>query len=208
MRYFPISIDTREKKILVIGGGKVAFRKIQSLLSSELEFYIIAEEFNQDLLNLSKEHPDRIHLNALSIDEGFVFYGYDLLLLATNNPSLNQSLEERARSRGILCLRCDKSQESSFILNKVIDKGSLVASISTGGKNPTITKIVAKDIEGLLDQYDPKKIEILNQIREALVKKNKENIPQIIQSLWDEETIRLNDYLEDVDEIKIRDKGQ
>lgn len=204
MRYFPISLDTRNKKLLVIGGGKVAYKKILSFMDSELEIFVIAEEFCPELLDLSRENPDKLHLKALFIDEGFVFFGYDLIIIATNKESLNDALEKRAKSKGLLFLRCDKAHESTFILNKIVKSNKLVASVSAGGHNPTITRIVAQDVEDLLNSYDPKKIEILNEIRKALVAKKKENISEIMESLWDKEAITLNNYLEEVDEDKDR----
>ena len=208
MRYFPISLDTRNKKLLVIGGGKVAYKKIRTLLDSELAIYVIAEEIHEEIEILAKDFPDRIHINLLSIDEGFVFFGYDLLLIATNNESLNQALEKRAQSKGILYLRCDQAGDSSFILNKIVRNGDIVVSVSTGGKNPTVSRIIGKDIEDFIQKYDPKKIQILNEIRKALVAKKKENIPEIMQSLWDKEAITLNEYLEEVDEDKTGISGK
>lgn len=204
MRYFPISIDTRDKKALVLGGGRVAYKKIYSLFDSELEIFVIAQEFCKELEDLANKEPSRLHLKNLSIDKNFVYFGYDFIIIATNQTELNDALEKRAKSRGLMYLRCDKGHRSSFILNKIVKNNSLVASVSTGGHNPTITRIVGRDIETLLKGYDPKKIEILNEIRRALVAKKKENIPEIMESLWDKEAITLNQYLEEVDEDKDR----
>lgn len=97
MRYYPISIDTKNKKVLVIGGGRGAYTKIKGLLKSEFSIYCLSMEFTESLLKLAEENKDRIYLKEVEIDGDFRFFAYDYLILATDDLALNRQLTKRAK---------------------------------------------------------------------------------------------------------------
>ena len=74
MRYYPISIDTRDKKVLVIGGGRGAYLKVRGLLKSEFLIYCLSTEFTESLQKLAEENKDRIFLKEMEIEEDFGFF--------------------------------------------------------------------------------------------------------------------------------------
>ncbi|MDO5713020.1 MAG: bifunctional precorrin-2 dehydrogenase/sirohydrochlorin ferrochelatase [Tissierellia bacterium] len=208
MKYFPISVDTEDKKILILGGGKVATRKVKTLLDTKFEIYVIGATFEEELLELSKDYPERVKLKGSFVNRDFVFMGYDYVIIATNDTHLNDHLEETAIQRSIPYVRCDHRSKSSFIMNKVLTQGDITVSISAGGNNPTVAELVAKDLELTLSRINPDKIKILNQIREALVRKNTPNVKEIIEDLYYKEIFTLNTYLEELHEDKTGDQGE
>lgn len=60
MRFYPISVDTKNKKVLVIGGGRGAYIKIKGLLTSEFLIYCLSKEFSDELRTLAEENSERI----------------------------------------------------------------------------------------------------------------------------------------------------
>lgn len=200
MRYYPISIDTKDKKLLVLGAGKACEKKVQAFINTEFTIYVIAEDFSAAFIHWNEKKPDKVKLKEMTIDENFMFFAYDYLIIGTNSETINSAMENRARLLSLPYLRLDKKANSSFIANSVINHGDIVVSISTGGKNPTVARLISSEISDYIKKYDLKKIKILNEIREALIKKNAENISVIIEDLWDKEAITLNKYLEDINE--------
>lgn len=199
MRYLPINIDTKEKSILIIGGGNVAYRKCKKLLDTEFKIYIIAMAFKDKLLELADKNPDRIFIKQEEINDSFVFFGYDYLIIATNDFEINSAMEKRAQRSKVPYVRCDNRSDSTFIMSRVVTRGDIVVSISCEGNNPTVTEIIGEDISKALEKYDPEKIRVLNDIRTELVRKNTPNIDTIIRDLFFKETISLNKYLEEID---------
>lgn len=200
MRYLPMSFDTKNKTVLVVGGGYIALERIERLLDSEFKIYVIASEFIEEIFKLSDKYSERILLKKSTIDSDFVFFGYDYLIIATHNFDLNHSLEERAKKSSIPYERCDIVSSSTLLMNKVISKEGLTVGITTNGINPTITDIVFEDISKLLATYNEEKILILNKIRRELVKKNALNIDDKIRKLYFEEKIKLDTYLDQLEE--------
>lgn len=199
MRYFPVSIDTRDKKAIVLGAGKISTRKIKSLLDSELKFIVYALNFTDELVILSKEYPKRIELIETHISKDFCFLEADLLLIATNDKLLNDYIELEANNKKVPYLRLDNKSNSSFILNKVITKNNLTFTISTDAKLPFLTKIIEKDISTYLDCLDYEKINLLIAIREKL-KANNLNTSELLTSLYIKDKEDIRDYLEHMDE--------
>lgn len=208
MRYFPVSIDTKDKKVLIIGGGKVATRKVKTLLQTEFTIYVISATFDEELLEISKKYPKRVLLKGSFVNRDFIFMGYDYVIIATNDTHLNNHLEQTALKRKVPFVRSDRRSESSFIMNKVITRGDVTVSVSAGGYNPTISELIAKDLELTLSRVNPEKIKILNEIREALVRANKPNIKEVMEDLYDKEMFTLNDYLEGLYEDKTGNQGK
>ncbi|MDO5036983.1 MAG: bifunctional precorrin-2 dehydrogenase/sirohydrochlorin ferrochelatase [Tissierellia bacterium] len=208
MKYLPVSIDTEGKNILVVGAGSVALRKVQVLLKTDFKIYVFAQEISEAFYALAQAFPHRLLLKTGQVDENFVFYGYDYLLIATSDDKANDYLETYAKDRKIPYIRSDKKSRSPLIMNKVIQQGSLCLGVSTGGHNPTISRLVGEDLTDYLKKYSPEKLDILDQIREALVRKGRKDVSEIISQLWRDETINLNNYLEEIDEDKTRHPGQ
>lgn len=196
MRFLPIGLETDNKKFLIIGGGYMALPIVKTLLHTEASIYLIAEEVMEEIKNLA-EHSDRLKIKEESITEDFAFLGYDFLFIATHNFELNNSLELRARNRHMLYERLDILSYSSMSLGKIVEKGSLCIGIHSSKTNPTLSEMLEKDIQNLLDRkYPIEKINVLNDIRHELVRKNATHIDDIITTLFHEEVINIHTFKE------------
>lgn len=205
MRYLPIGISTKDKKFLILGGGYIAYLSLQRIIDTNATIYIISDEFTNDIYNLEKENPEKIKLKKEDLNVDFKFMGYDFVIIATNNFELNNAFENRAKSRGMLYERCDILGDSTISIYRSITHGPISVSISDYKINPTISNILYKDLKKFLNRYSIKKIEILNDIRSELVRKNSKNIDDIIEKLYYEEKINLDTFLAKVKEYKVED---
>lgn len=206
MRYLPISYDTKDKNLLILGGGLLALSKIKQMLNTKFKIYVIAESFVNEISNLQEQHPEQLFLKEMKIDNNFVFFAYDFLLIATTNFELNNAIEERALKTGILYERCDVISSSSVLLNELVSKEDIIIGISNEKLNPTIVEIIKDDLTKLLDTYNMDKIKILNKIRTELVRKNASNVDETIKKLFVEEKIKAEDYLNTLQEDIAKDE--
>lgn len=202
MRYFPISVDTKGKNILVLGGGNKATEKVKTLLKTEFKIYVISLEFNEELINLREEHPNKIFLKGRMLNEDFVFFGYDYCIIATNDLNLNSELEARALKSKIPHYRADLTNNSSFLFNEIVNNSTLSVSVSADGLNPTMAKIVTSDIEKTLMLYDEEKIELLNTIRRQLIIQNYPNVEEEIEKLSKSNLAIIKDYAAAIEKPK------
>lgn len=196
MKYFPISIDTKDKTILVLGGGHLATSKIKILLDSEFKIYCISDDFTEELLNLKDTYPDKILLKGRILTEDFVFFGYDYCVIATSDSRLNQALADRAKRSQIEYYRADNIGESTFKFNDIVEKGGLSVSVLSEGMSEPVKKQITTDIENVLFKYDIEKLALLNSIRSILVLRNHPNITDEIEKLSKSNVAVIKNYLE------------
>lgn len=196
MKYFPISIDSKDKTVLVLGGGSLATSKINILLNSQFKIYCISDDFTEELLALKDKYPDRLLLKGRILTEDFVFFGYDYCVIATGDSKLNQALADRAKRSQIEFYRADNIGESTFKFNDTIENGGLSVSILSEGLSEPVQKQIATDIENVLFKYDIEKLSLLNSIRTILVLRNHPNIGEEIEKLSKSNVAVIKQYLD------------
>ena len=203
MRYLPVSLDTRYKNILVLGGGYMAYSAIKTLAKTEATIYVIADIINDDIKKLADNYEEgRFKLKEEELTENFVFMGYDYVIIATENFQINQAMEKRAIDRKMIYQRCDILSSSTIVLSKVLEHGSISVGVSNSKLNPVVTD----EIEKLLDTYSLDKLNILNSIRSELIRKNTKDIDDIIEGLYKEDDKTLDTLYKNIKDFKIDDK--
>lgn len=202
MRYIPVSLDTKDKNILVLGGGVLVLESIKKLLLTEANaIYIIASEILPEITKLEEENPERIKIKAMDIDENFRFFGYDFVIIGTYNLNLNNALEERAKNSNFMYQRLDIKSESTFVIDDFYNVGDISLSVSRTSNLPEIEEEFSKDLKDLASSYNEDKINILKQIRTNLIRKNAMNIDKTIAKLYRDDTVNLREYLDsDIEE--------
>lgn len=207
MRYIPVSLDTKDKNVLVLGGGVLVLETIKKLLLTEVHaIYIIASEILPDITKLEEENPERIKIKIMDIDENFRFFGYDMVIIGTYNLNLNNALENRALNSNLAYQRLDIKSESSFIIDDFYNVGDISLSVSRTSSLPEIEEEFSKDLKDLVSDYNEDKINLLKQIRTNLIRKNAKDIEKTIEKLYKDDTVNLREYLnsniEEPEEIK------
>lgn len=207
MRYIPVSLDTKDKNVLVLGGGVLVLETIKKLLLTEVHaIYIIASEILPDITKLEEENPERIKIKIMDIDENFRFFGYDMVIIGTYNLNLNNALENRALNSNLAYQRLDIKSESSFIIDDFYNVGDISLSVSRTSSLPEIEEEFSKDLKDLVSDYNEDKINLLKQIRTNLIRKNAKDIEKTIAKLYKDDTVNLREYLnsdiEEQEEIK------
>lgn len=182
MRYFPIQIDTKNKKLLVIGGGKIAERKLRSFLRSEVDITVMSEGLTLGIIELEKE--GRIKVIREKAQETLQLDDVDFLIIATDDKELNTKLCTKAKSANILVLDASHGDDSSFHMSRIIHKNKAVVTVATEGDVPALSEILAENIASVVEQMDAEKIELISKIRKKLVLQENKNIKEITKSLY------------------------
>lgn len=148
MQYFPLFVDTRDRSVLVVGGGDVAARKLELLCRTDALITVIATEACAEIQ--AQKRSGRITLHERPVNEDDIC-DWDLLYLATNDESLNVRLAGVARRRNIWANVVDNPAYCDFITPSIVDRGRLVVAISTAGAAP----VFARDIRARLEAWLP-----------------------------------------------------
>ena len=142
--YYPILVDLSGQKVVVVGGGNVAQRKIESLLLFEAEVLVVARELTPGLRQYIKEGKITYLGREFQKEQ---IDGATLVIAATDDPGLNRFVSTSARDRGILINAVDQPADCTFIVPSVLKKGDLLIAISTSGKSPALARRVREDLE-------------------------------------------------------------
>jgi precorrin-2 dehydrogenase / sirohydrochlorin ferrochelatase len=166
MAYYPVLLDLSGKKVVVIGGGKVAQRKIETLLSYGAVIHIISKDLTSELKYLLEK--GEIKLLGDQFNETFIKDAF-LLIIATSDKALNRKISSFAREKNILVNAVDQPEECSFIVPSIIKRGDLIVAISTSGKSPALAKKIKETLEGQFGDEYRSFLNLMGKIRKELV---------------------------------------
>jgi precorrin-2 dehydrogenase/sirohydrochlorin ferrochelatase len=140
---YPINLKIEGKRCLIIGGGKVAFRKARSLLAAGAEVTVLSPKLTEGLFALKKE-------GRLSVIDDVYRTGcigrYFLVICATDDAAVNRLAAEEAQQKNILANVIDNEQLSSFVVPASVRRGDVLFTVSTGGKSPALARELRRDL--------------------------------------------------------------
>ncbi|MDI6726619.1 MAG: bifunctional precorrin-2 dehydrogenase/sirohydrochlorin ferrochelatase [Smithellaceae bacterium] len=156
MNYYPIFLDIRSKRCVIVGGGEVAWRKARRLLNCGAVVTVVSRQLGEGLREM-KMAGLVLHIPA-AYDAGCL-EGASLVIGATDQHEVNERIALDAAQRGLLVNIADDPAKSNFILPSLVEQGDLVVSISTGGKSPALARKLREDMSR---QFGPEYAILLN----------------------------------------------
>ena len=167
MKYYPINLDITNKRCVVIGGGRVAERKVESLLKCGGNVTVISPNLTPQLKALlSQGKIDHVLRKYQKGD----LQGTFLVFSATDDPLVNTFITREAKREGTLINVVDTPKMCNFIVPSVVDRDDLVISISTNGKSPALAKRIREELEIKYGEEYSVFLAILGAVREKLLK--------------------------------------
>jgi precorrin-2 dehydrogenase/sirohydrochlorin ferrochelatase len=166
MSFYPVLLDLTGKRVLVVGGGQVAQRKVETLLGYEAEILIIAKVLT-DKLNEMVECGRVVFLGKEFLPHHLD--GAFLVIAATNDKGLNHRVSEEANRRGMLVNVVDQPADCNFIVPSIIRRGDLLVAISTSGKSPAMAKRIREQLEWQFGPEYETTLKLMGRVREAVL---------------------------------------
>lgn len=145
--YFPMFVDLTGKKVLTVGGGKIALRRVKTLLRFGVKIRVIAPELCGELADL--ERQERICVEQRKYRNGDA-EGADLVLAASDSREVNRAVHAECRERGIPVNVADDKNLCDFYFPSVVMTEEVVVGINSGGTDPGKVKETRKIIEKTL----------------------------------------------------------
>jgi precorrin-2 dehydrogenase/sirohydrochlorin ferrochelatase len=146
---YPIAVNLNGKHCVVVGGGRVAERRIAGLREQGAQITLIAPEASPALQALAEDgtvHWDRADYSNELLQGAF------LVIAATNNRDVNAAVARDAQERGLLVCCADGYADGNFTTPAVIRRGDLTLTVTTGGQSPTLTALLR---ERLASEFGP-----------------------------------------------------
>ena len=162
MAYFPMFVELYGRRVLIVGGGKVALRKAEKLLPYGAEITVAAPTICDEISLMQ----DIRKVNAGFSEE--LLRDADIVIAATDDRGLNKFVSELCREKRIPVNTVDDSELCSFIFPCLVKKGDLSIGISTGGASPTAAiafkEMIAASVPDNIDEI----LDYLGSIRPAV----------------------------------------
>lgn len=144
MKYYPVFLDIKDKKCVVVGGGEVAARKAERLLDCGAKVVVISPKLTPELAAL-KDKNLISHITAEY--SGDLIDKAALIVGATDDEKTNARISSDARGKGIPVNIVDDPQKCDFILPALVQRGDLAIAVGTGGKSPALARHLREELE-------------------------------------------------------------
>jgi precorrin-2 dehydrogenase/sirohydrochlorin ferrochelatase len=153
-RVMIFNIRIKGKKILIVGGGEIAERKIKKFESENPDICVIAPKFTPYINDMACE--GRLILIRREVNNTDITDDYFLVICATDNKEVNSKIAGICSNMNILHDDLSNQQNSDIIMAACKKIGSLVMAISTLGNSPSLAKKLINNLEGDLtsDTYN------------------------------------------------------
>ena len=190
MSFYPVFVQLEGKKVLVVGGGNVACRKVEALMACGAVIHLAGREL---VLKLDKmvQNGD-IHFKGRQFHESLLEEMF-MVIAATDDNALNHEISRAARRKRILVNAVDQPADCDFIVPSILKRGDLIMAISTSGRSPALARKIRKRLENYFGPEYETFLSVMGRLRSEVLSlgfPQKEN-SQIFQSIVD------SDLLED-----------
>lgn len=165
---FPIFVKMNQIQTLLVGAGPVGLEKLQAIFRSSplAKVKIVAEQIIPEVFEFIAD-KESIQLEQRLFEESDL-EGKVLVVVASNNPELNQHIRALTIERHILLNVADKPDLCDFYLGSIVQKGNLKIGISTNGKSPTMAKRLKEFFNEILPEEIDETLELLQEYRNQL----------------------------------------
>ena len=137
-RKFPLFIDISDKKIVVYGAGRIASRRVETLLAFTSSLIVFAPEASEVVLQAWKE--GKLSYQPKVYEEGTIPADAFMVLAATCDSDVNEAIWRECQEKNILVNVCSNREHCDFQFPGIAANGDLVIGINAGGSDHHLAK--------------------------------------------------------------------
>jgi precorrin-2 dehydrogenase/sirohydrochlorin ferrochelatase len=166
--YYPIFLNLRGKKCVVVGGGAVALRKVKTLLACGADITVISPNPHSELRKLFKDKAIRLfrrHYKRGDLKNSIIS------IATTDVKGINRLVAQEAKGKGILVNVVDDVEPSDFIIPSSFRRGNLSVAVSTSGKSPALAKKIRAELEKNIGMEYAYLLSLISKVRSEIKQK-------------------------------------
>lgn len=188
MRYYPVYLNLRGHRVLVIGAGPVAWQKVSALLQSGASITVVAPDAHPEIEGWARQgklewRPRRYRTEDLK--------GARLVIAATDDKALQRRVAAEARARRVWVNVVDVTPLCDFIAPATVVRGDLQIAVSTGGGSPGLAKFVRRRLEQCIGPEYADLLALLQRLRPTLLAFPNEKRAAILNAALNEDFLEL-----------------
>ena len=161
----PVNLLVRGRRVVVVGGGRIAARKIVPLLELGAVVEVVAPRAGSEVREWAAAGRLTLHERPFAPAD---VAGAWVVFTATDDPTVNAAVFAAGEAAGIFVNSADDPANCSFTLMSVIRRGDLVVTVGTGGRSPALAAHLRRQLEAEIGPEYPTLLDLLSEAREAL----------------------------------------
>lgn len=162
MNFYPVFLNLRGRRVVVVGGGAIAEQKVTGLLDAGARVILVSPALTWKLEDLAATGAIDVRRRAYQPGD---LEGAFIAIAATDDRGANAAVWDEAEERGILLNAVDDLPHCSFIAPAVHREGDIAVAISTGGKSPAFAVRLRERIAALIGREEAALLDLLGELR-------------------------------------------
>ncbi len=163
--FYPVFLDLRGRRAVVIGGGAVAEQKVHGLIAAGAHVTLVSPETTPPLADLARRGAIEIRRRPYRPGD---LAGAWLAIAATDDRSVNEAAWAEAERVGVPLNAVDDLEHCSFIAPAIHREGDITVAVSTGGKSPALAVRLRQRIARLVGRAEARLCALLGELRPEL----------------------------------------
>lgn len=201
METYPVMLNIKGKAVAVVGGGQIAYRKMDSLLRAGAKVTVISPEINLNVEKLYRENQISWKNKAFEpndLDSAWI------VIAATNSKKVNESVALSSGNHQLVNV-VDNHEIGNFHVPANLIRGELTISVATGGASPILAKVIRDELAVTYDETYEDYLTFLAKSRGKIKQLtcNQKTKTQLLKIITDEtyrkSKSKQKDYLEMID---------
>lgn len=170
------------RRILLVGGGKVARRKLTGLLTAQADILIVAPNLESEIELLVQQKKVAYIASEFNTELLDTTPGFSLVFAATGQATTNRQIAKLCAERGLLCNSADDPRVSGFLVPAMVRRGPVTVAVGTQGASPALSRLLKERIDSWLEPGWGELTELFGSMRDKV----KERITPISkrQNFW------------------------
>lgn len=159
---YPIYLNLQDKKCLIVGGGKVAERKAETLINYGAHVKVVSPHVKESIKIWQRQGKLAVLERVFRFEDLEEIF---LVFIATNNAKLNKEVADLCRTKGIPVNAVDDPPNCDFYVPSVLRRKSLSLAISTEGKSPLFARRLREKLEKIITEDYGEFVDIMGELR-------------------------------------------
>lgn len=169
MKYYPVNLNIYGKKVLVVGGGNIAARKVERLLERGADITLVSPEIVPEIAEYVHKGKlawvERVYAPG---DEKGAFAVFCAISVGKESLEIEEGIYKRCIENNILINVADKPELCSFTLPALVSRGEFDIAIFTGGMSPRFARKIREDLEKVYGEEYDTYVKLLGLIRREI----------------------------------------
>jgi precorrin-2 dehydrogenase/sirohydrochlorin ferrochelatase len=169
MALYPIFVECKGRKVLVIGGGHVGAEKTRGLMAAEADITVVAPQLNEEMQGY-KDGGRFTHIEREYVEADLDADDWHFIMVATDDGAVNREVREAGNRRKLWVNAADDPVNCDFILPAVVRKGKITLAASTAGASPALARRLREELDAYLTEDMPALADLLAEVRNEVRK--------------------------------------